>query len=280
DDSLNDLLTVMARLREPNTGCPWDLAQSYQTIASSTIEEAYEVVDAIDRQDYPQLKDELGDLLFQVIFYSQLAKEEGRFDFYEVAAGASAKLLRRHPHVFPSGKLDSRIDPDDRNLDRREESIKVSWERIKQEERTRKGYRGLLDDIPKALPAVMRSVKLQKRAASVGFDWPSAEGVYDKIQEELGELKVASDSNDQTDIEEELGDLLFTVVNLARHLKVGPEKALRRANTKFEERLQYLEQQAISQGESLSKQPTDILEKWWKQAKGRERKSESVTKKM
>jgi len=266
NDFIDDLLNLMTRLRDPETGCPWDLKQTYQTIVSSTLEEAYEVVDAIERKDYEQLKDELGDLLFQVVFYSQLGKEEGRFDFQQIVKDVTQKLLRRHPHVFPDGTLDSRRKSENQDLDH-EANIKQSWERLKQEERQQKGKKSLLDDIPKTLPATSRSVKLQKRAASVGFDWPSINGVYEKIQEELGELQRASSFDDQHKVEEELGDLLFTVINLSRHLSVEPEKALRLANYKFEQRLRYMEGQANFLSQPLSKQPLTVLEEWWQEAK-------------
>lgn len=263
---LSDLLALMARLREPVTGCPWDLAQSYQSITSSTLEEAYEVVDAIENRDYPQLKEELGDLLFQVVFYSQLAREDNFFDFQQVVSAVTAKLLRRHPHVFPDGTLASSVNPKEQADDshKRQNKIKASWERIKQQEREQKGHRGLLDDIPKALPATVRALKLQKRAAGEGFDWPSIDGVYDKLDEEIAELKAASSTEH---IEEELGDLLFTVINLARHLRVEPERALRHANGKFEQRFRAMEQMAIAGEQGLSEQSAETLGLWWDRAK-------------
>ncbi len=271
--NLNDLKLLMSRLREPEYGCPWDRAQSYKTIVSSTIEEVYEVVDAIEEENPQQLKEELGDLLFQIIFYSQLGKEDGIFDFDDIVSAITTKLLRRHPHVFPEGTLESRIDLNALNDDRQQEKIKASWERIKQEERQQKGHQAIMDDVPRALPATMRALKLQKRAASVGFDWENISGVYDKLFEEIDELKEAvsqsqeSISQQPSAIEEELGDLLFTVVNLARHLKIEPEMALRRANNKFEQRFRHMETTSREQGKALEQQSSETLEQWWQQAK-------------
>jgi len=268
--TIADLKTLMARLREPVYGCPWDQAQSYQTIAPSTLEEAYEVVDAIEQGSAQQLKEELGDLLFQVIFYSQLGVEEGEFDFDGIVSDLVAKLIRRHPHVFPDGTLASRINPSTLGSEDREAMIKSSWETIKKEEREQKGQMGLLDDVPAAFPALPRAAKLQKRTSRIGFDWPNTAGVYDKLNEEIAELKAAEQNKDADNIEEELGDLLFTVVNLSRHLKVDPESALRRANQKFEARFKVIEQIAAANKTALDghkKIPADELEKWWSEAK-------------
>ena len=268
--TIADLKTLMARLREPVYGCPWDQAQSYQTIAPSTLEEAYEVVDAIEQGSAQQLKEELGDLLFQVIFYSQLGVEEGEFDFDGIVSDLVAKLIRRHPHVFPDGTLASRINPATLGSEDREAMIKASWETIKKEEREQKGQMGLLDDVPAAFPALPRAAKLQKRTSRIGFDWPNTAGVYDKLNEEIAELKAAEQNKDADNIEEELGDLLFTVVNLSRHLKVDPESALRRANQKFEARFKVIEQIAAANKTALDghkKIPADELEKWWSEAK-------------
>lgn len=269
--TISDLKTLMARLREPVYGCPWDQVQSYQSIAPSTLEEAYEVVDAIEQGSPQQLKEELGDLLFQVIFYSQIGSEEGEFHFDGIVSSLTAKLIRRHPHVFPEGTLASRIDSALVGSDDREAMIKASWEMIKQEERQQKGQVGLLDDVPLAFPALPRAAKLQKRAARIGFDWPDTKGVYDKIAEELDELKAAERNQDADNTEEELGDLLFTIVNLSRHLKVDPESALRRANQKFEARFKVIESVAKAENKVLDgseKIPADILEQWWLKAKG------------
>ena len=269
--TINDLKTLMARLREPVYGCPWDQVQSYKTIAPSTLEEAYEVVDAIEQGKPQQLKEELGDLLFQVIFYSQLGTEDEAFNFDDIVSSLTAKLIRRHPHVFPEGTLKSRINPELVGSDDREAMIKASWEMIKQEEREQKGQPGLLEDVPLAFPALPRAAKLQKRAARIGFDWPDTAGVYDKIAEEIAELKTAEENNDKENIEEELGDLLFTVVNLSRHLKVDPESALRRANQKFEARFKAIEKFAQEENITLSgndKVSAEQLEQWWEKAKG------------
>jgi ATP diphosphatase len=257
----------MQRLREPETGCPWDQAQDYRSIAASTLEEAYEVVDAIEQEDYSQLKDELGDLLFQVIFYSQLGHEDGHFDFSAIVSSITSKLLRRHPHVFPDGTLTSRIDSTAINDERRQAFIKASWEKIKQEERAQKGQHALMNDIPHALPAIVRALKLQKRAATVGFDWENSVAVYEKIQEEIVELQAATIAAQQQSIEEELGDLLFSVINLARHLHVEPETALRRANHKFEYRFQQLEEIAKRENVTLSEQSVATLNQWWDEIK-------------
>ena len=235
--SIDDLLYLMARLRDPQTGCPWDIKQDYSTIAPSTLEEAYEVVDAIEKQDFVHLKEELGDLLFQVIFYSQLGKEENRFDFSGVVSDLVEKLVRRHPHVFPDGSLQSKID----NRHTLPTDVKARWEAIKQQERDAKGAQTLLADVPLNLPALSRAAKLQKRAASVGFDWVDVQGPIAKVREELEEVEEALLAGDQKAIEEELGDLFFAVVNVSRYLKIDPELALRNASQKFESRFNYIE---------------------------------------
>lgn len=261
--SVDDLLYLMARLREPGSGCPWDLKQSYKTIAPSTLEEAYEVVDTIEREDYDHLREELGDLLFQVIFYSQLGSEEERFDFPTIVDGLVGKLIRRHPHVFPDGTLASRVDdqasvPDD---------VKQRWEAIKQQERAEKGVRGVLDDVPTNLPALSRAAKLQKRAAGVGFDWPDVRGPLEKVREEATELEEAIAEGDRAAQEEELGDLLFAAANAARHLKIDPEAALRAANRKFERRFRQVEKGAGGAIHSMSLEQLDAL---WDRAKASE----------
>jgi ATP diphosphatase len=261
--SLDDLLLLMARLRDPNGGCPWDLKQTYETIAPSTIEEAYEVVDAIERKDYAHLKEELGDLVFQAIFYSQLAKEENLFNFADVIDVLVSKLIRRHPHVFPDGRLYS--DPASAGLS--EDAVKQNWEAIKSEERKEKGKTGLLADVPTGLPALTRALKLQKRAAQVGFDWPSVVGVCDKMREELAELESAIAAGERAEQEAELGDILFTCVNLARHLKIDPEAALRNANNKFSRRFSYMEDEAKQQQVELHNLSAAELDKWWENAK-------------
>lgn len=269
---VEDLLFLMQRLRDPDGGCPWDLKQSYRTIAPSTLEEAYEVVDAIEREDYPHLKEELGDLLFQTIFYSQLAAEEGRFSFADVVDTLVSKLIRRHPHVFTDGTLRGRAAASELT----DKHVKHNWEAIKQEERTQKGVEGLLADVPLALPAVVRAAKLQKRAARIGFDWPDSKGVMVKLLEEIRELNAALESADESAVAAEIGDLLFTCVNLARHLNVDPESALRATNNKFTARFQHMERAAGVAGKVLSLLPQAELEQLWQQAKRDETLSETV----
>lgn len=264
---LDDLLQLMARLRHPEHGCPWDLKQSYASIVPYTLEEAYEVADAIERGDFDHLPGELGDLLFQVVYYSQLATEEGRFGFAEVVDGITAKLIRRHPHVFPDGDLYAA--PDAARLE--EAAVKQRWEELKAEERAAKAEApeqlSLLDDVPQALPALSRAAKLQKRAAQVGFDWPEALPVLDKVREELDEVLEAMSENDPQAIAEELGDLLFAVANLARHLKVEPEAALRAANGKFERRFRFIEQALREAGRPIENCSLDELDALWGEAK-------------
>lgn len=268
---LDDLLQLMARLRHPEHGCPWDLKQSYASIVPYTLEEAYEVADAIERGDFDHLPGELGDLLFQVVYYSQLAAEEGRFGFAEVVDGITAKLIRRHPHVFPDGDLYAA--PDAQKLE--EAAVKQRWEELKAEERAARAAApeqlSLLDDVPQALPALSRAVKLQKRAAQVGFDWPEALPVLDKVREELDEVLEAMSENDPQAIAEELGDLLFVVVNLARHLKVEPEAALRAANGKFERRFRFIEQALRDAGRPIENCSLDELDALWGEAKKQEK---------
>ncbi|MBX7271514.1 nucleoside triphosphate pyrophosphohydrolase [Stutzerimonas chloritidismutans] len=268
---LNDLLHLMARLRDPQHGCPWDLQQNYASIVPHTLEEAYEVADAIESGDFDHLPGELGDLLFQVVYYSQLAREEGRFEFATVVDAITRKLIRRHPHVFPDGDLYG--SPELPRLD--EAAIKQRWEEIKAEERAEKAAApeqlSLLDDVPSALPALSRAAKLQKRAAQVGFDWPEALPVVDKVREELGEVLEAMSENDPQAIAEELGDLLFVVVNLARHLKVDPENALRAANGKFERRFRFIEQALREAGRPIESCDLEELDALWGEAKRAER---------
>lgn len=261
---LQDLLEIMSRLRDPATGCSWDLQQNYRSIASSTIEEAYEVVDAIEQEDYRHLREELGDLLFQVIFYSQLAKEEERFKFEDVVSELSAKLVRRHPHVFPAGTLESRRDP---GVPLDEKAIAKAWEAIKEEERVAKGAGGVLDDVPQALPAMTRAAKLQKRASRCGFDWPDTDGVFSQVDEELRELQEAVADADTDAVAEEAGDLLFSIVNLVRHLRLDGETVLRAANRKFERRFNYIEQRLAEEGSSPEQADVETMENLWRAAK-------------
>lgn len=264
--TLDDLLFLMERLRDPTHGCPWDLKQSYETIAPSTLEEAYEVVDAIERGDYPHLREELGDLLFQTIFYSQLAKEQNLFSFADIIDTLTAKLIRRHPHVFPDGHLYSTANDETSSTT----DVNQNWEAIKSSERQQKGMKGLLADIPLALPSLTRAAKLQKRAAQVGFDWPDVSQVMEKVEEELGELQHAMVQQTSEDIEAELGDLLFTCVNLARHLKIDPETALRKANAKFTSRFEQIEKAAEEEGVTLAQLTPSELDERWNAAKRRE----------
>jgi len=264
---LDDLLHLMARLRDPQHGCPWDLKQSYASIVPYTIEEAYEVADAIERGDFEHLPGELGDLLFQVVYYSQLAREEGRFEFAQVVDGITAKLIRRHPHVFVDGDLYG--VPDATRL--HEAAVRQRWEELKAEERAEKAAApeqlSLLDDVPHALPALSRAAKLQKRAAQVGFDWPAALPVVDKVREELDEVLEAMSENDPQAMAEEIGDLLFVVTNLARHLKVDPESALRAANGKFEQRFRFIEQALREAGRAMEDCDLEELDALWGEAK-------------
>lgn len=254
-NNIEKLLEIMARLREPDTGCPWDLEQDFSTIAPHTIEEAYEVADAIEREDWPDLQGELGDLLFQVVFYTQLGKEQGLFDFDEVAGGMAEKLVRRHPHVFGNAE------------ERDARGVRGRWEDIKAEERAGHDDQSALAAIAKALPALKRAQKLGKRAARVGFDWPDRQGVREKIDEELREVEQAAGARDRAAIEEEVGDLLFAIVNLARHLDVDAEQALARANRKFERRFRALEASIGADGLDIRDLDLDSLEQRWLDAK-------------
>ena len=255
--NIGKLLDIMRALRDPDTGCPWDLAQDFSTIAPYTIEEAYEVADAIHREDFDELRGELGDLLFQVVFYTQMASEKGYFDFDEVAGGIVDKMLRRHPHVFGS---------DD---ERAAGKVEGSWEEIKEQERAESGDNSALAGVAKALPALKRAQKLGQRAGRVGFDWPDRAGVREKIHEEIDELEGAVGTRDAGRIEEEFGDLLFAVVNLAGHLELDPEEALTCANFKFERRFRDMEAAITADGESIQKLSLETLDKYWREAKRR-----------
>jgi ATP diphosphatase len=260
--SITDLRYLMARLRDPKTGCPWDIKQTYKTIAPHTVEEVYEVIDAIERGDIQHLSEELGDLLFQIIFYSQLGEEDSQFDFDSVVSAITAKLLRRHPHVFPDGTLSSIRSGDS---PANEAEIKQTWERIKQQERSDKGEPRTLDDIPRALPALSRAVKLQKRAAATGFDWNEVSAVVAVLKEELAELEAEISRGDSQRIEEELGDLLFSAANLARHLSIDPEEALARGNHKFKRRFEGMED--IVGAGKFSQLSVEEMEQLWVQVK-------------
>ena len=264
--ALDDLLYLMQRLRDPITGCPWDLKQTFKTIVPYTLEEVYEVVDTIEREDYPHLKEELGDLLFQVVFYSELADEQTLFNFNDVVSTVVKKLVSRHPHVFPEGTLESVWQPGEFP---EESGIKKTWESIKKSERAEKGHHSVLSDIPASLPALTRAQKLQKRAANYGFDWPSIDGVLNKLAEETNELNEAINQDDQEGIEEELGDLMFTVVNMCRHFGLDAEMVLRKSSRKFEYRFQYIEDQVKAKELVLSEMSLDELDSLWNEAKQR-----------
>jgi nucleoside triphosphate diphosphatase len=248
---LQRLLWVMRRLRDPVGGCPWDLAQDSKSLARYALEEAYELVSAIESESDSALRDELGDVLFQVVFHAQLGQERGQFDFDQVAAGIAAKLERRHPHVF--GASDARDD--------------AHWETIKAQERAARGAAGVLDEVPVALPALSRAAKLGKRAATVGFDWPDAAGPRAKIMEELAEVEAASRGAPGSTVEAELGDLLLAVTSYARHLKVDPEEALRRANLRFESRFRAMEALAQRRGLALIGLSAADLDALWEAVK-------------
>ncbi|MBS3747982.1 MAG: nucleoside triphosphate pyrophosphohydrolase [Wenzhouxiangellaceae bacterium] len=253
--SIDRLLEVMDRLRDPEGGCPWDLEQTFRTIAPYTIEEAHEVADAIERDDLEHLKDELGDLLFQVVFHARLAREIGAFDFDEVAGAVADKLIRRHPHVFGDGPT---MDADTQT---------ESWERIKAAEREEAGMSSHIDGVPASLPPLRRAVKLQKRAARAGFDWPDLKPVLAKIREELGELEDELESGDRDRTEDELGDVLFAVANLARKLDIDADGALRRTNLKFESRFRAMENAASEAGQRFEDLDLDAQEALWQQVK-------------
>lgn len=258
-DELTRLLAIMARLRSPEGGCPWDIEQTFRTIAPYTIEEAYEVADAIERDDMAGLREELGDLLFQVVFHSRMAEEAGAFSFADVAAAISDKMERRHPHVFGEESY------------RTAEEQTRAWEVQKAEERAAKGASSLLDDVPHGFPGLTRAVKLQKRAARVGFDWTEAESVLDKFREEVDELVAASKSKDKDAVEDEFGDLLFVLANLSRHLDVDPEAALRRTNEKFMRRFRHIERRLADEGVDPKDASLEEMEDLWTEAKRIER---------
>ena len=257
---LESLLELMAQLRDPEHGCPWDRQQTYATIVPHTIEEAYEVADAIAREDWAELRSELGDLLFQVVFYAQIAREEGRFDFADVAQGIVEKMTRRHPHVFGA----------ERYADAAEQT--AAWERIKSVEKAATLQpMGVLDGVPLALPALTRAAKLQKKAARVGFDWGAVEPVLAKIEEEIGEIRheIAIHAAPER-LADELGDVLFAVANLARHLKLDPEAALRGTNAKFERRFRRIEQWLMEEGRTPDESTLAEMDALWNQAKREE----------
>jgi nucleoside triphosphate diphosphatase len=257
-DPFAEVIAIMARLRAPG-GCPWDREQTFDSIKRHTLEETYEVFDAIERRSWPDLKDELGDLLLQILFYAQMASEAGYFTIQDVAANLNAKLIRRHPHIFAGAEATDSA------------AVLRNWEQIKQTEKKASASQqtSILDDIPRSMPAMLEAGKLGSRAAKVGFDWPSADGLFDKLQEEIGELKAElapSAARSTSAVEAELGDILFTTVNLARHLKVDPESALRATNAKFRRRFAAMESTAGSSDALAASTPVQ-LDLLWNQAK-------------
>jgi len=261
------LIDIMVALRTPVTGCPWDLVQTFETIKPYTLEEAYEVADAIERADMDDLCDELGDLLLQVVFHARMAEEAGDFSFGDVVEAITKKMIRRHPHVFGISGVDNA------------KAVKVQWDQIKQEEKReraeKRAARGLTSDrkdgylgsVPRALPALTEALKLQQRAAKVGFDWSSPEPILDKIEEEIAELREALASGDKAKVADELGDLIFAVVNIGRHVDADPEMALRGTNTKFRRRFAHIETSLEKNGETLEGATLDRMEELWVQAK-------------
>lgn len=260
---IDQLLTLMACLRDSQKGCPWDQRQTVNTIAPYTLEETYEVLDAIERGDHEHLKEELGDLLFQIVFYAQIEREEGRFDFDDIVSGIVEKMLRRHPHVFPDGCLTSF----GQSSPFTEQELAGQWQKIKAQEKAHQKQQSLLDDVPVSMPAMMQADKLQKKAAKVGFDWDDTAPVFDKIREELDELESAMKEMDQDHIEAEMGDILFAMSNLARHVKVSPDIALNRTNVKFRRRFARIEALLSEQNKEISHCSLEELDQYWVQAK-------------
>ncbi|MBB2692399.1 UNVERIFIED_ORG: ATP diphosphatase [Rhizobium esperanzae] len=268
---ISRLIEIMAALRHPETGCPWDIEQNFQTIKPYTIEEAYEVSDAIERGDMDDLCDELGDLLLQVVFHARMAEEAGEFSFGDVVNAITTKMIRRHPHVFARSEADT---PD---------AVKIQWDEIKQAEKReraeRRARRGITEDfkggflgsVQRSFPALTEALKLQERAAKVGFDWSAPEPILDKIEEEIGELRVALRDGDREKVSDELGDLIFAVVNIGRHVKADPEQALRGTNTKFRRRFNHIENVLEAEGETLEAASLERMEEIWQAAKAIER---------
>ncbi|TRX55919.1 nucleoside triphosphate pyrophosphohydrolase [Thalassomonas sp. M1454] len=256
--SIDKLVWIMSKLRDPKQGCPWDLKQNFQSIVPHTLEEAYEVAEAIETNDYQELEQELGDLLFQIVFYARLGQEQNRFDFSDVVSAICEKLMRRHPHIFAEESFAN------------EAEVLVNWENEKAKERLAKNQqRSVLDDIPKALPALSQAAKIQKRCAHVGFDWDNIIDVLAKVKEEVNEVEVELNAAtvNQKLVNEEIGDLLFAVVNLARHAKQDPEKLLRQASRKFTKRFQYIEQHHFQQNLDIKQSSIEYLESLWLKAK-------------
>jgi len=271
--AIDRLLNIMTMLRDKQHGCPWDLEQTIKSLLPYTLEEVYEVADAIENNDLVELEDELGDLLFQVIFYAKIAQEQGAFDFQDIARAISDKLVRRHPHVFPGGDIEQFGIEQDISA----EQVVVNWEAIKEVEREEKRKKGgkkaaqtaesLLDDVPRALPAMERARKLQKRAAQVGFDWTEIGPVLEKLKEEVLEFEVALESGCPQRMSDELGDVLFAAINLARHGKIDPEVALRSTNRRFEKRFKWIESALTAQDKVLKETKLEELDALWNQAK-------------
>ncbi|EOV9546695.1 nucleoside triphosphate pyrophosphohydrolase [Cronobacter sakazakii] len=257
---IDRLLGIMKRLRDPQNGCPWDKEQTFATIAPYTLEETYEVLDAIAREDFDDLRGELGDLLFQVVFYAQMAQEEGRFNFDDICATISDKLERRHPHIFGDADFGSSAE------------VLANWEKTKSAERAEKAQHSALDDIPESLPALMRAQKIQKRCSAVGFDWTSLGPVVDKVHEEIDEVMHEAQQAviDEAKLEEEIGDLLFATVNLSRHLGAKAETALQKANRKFERRFRQVEAIIRAQGVEMEQASLDQMEAAWQRVKRQE----------
>ena len=260
DAGIERLLEIMRRLRDPQSGCPWDIEQDFATIAPCTIEEAYEVADAIEREAYDELKGELGDLLLQSVFHAQIAEEAGHFTFQDVVRTMSDKMVSRHPHVFGG-----------ESRDKSAEQQTLDWETIKAVERAGKEQKGALDGLAANLPALLRAHKLQKRAARVGFDWPDASHVLAKVTEEAAELEEARDSKDADALEDEFGDLLFVMVNLGRHLGIEPETALRRTNARFTRRFEQVEARLAARGKTPAQSDLAEMDALWDEVKFEER---------
>ncbi|MFN3321252.1 MAG: nucleoside triphosphate pyrophosphohydrolase [Allorhizobium sp.] len=268
---INRLLEIMAALRQPETGCPWDIVQTFETIKPYTIEEAYEVADAIERKDPDDLCEELGDLLLQVVFHARIAEEAGQFNFGDVVEAITRKMIRRHPHVFARSDADT------------PEAVKAQWDAIKQQEKAERLARrfargsaedpdtGYLGSVQRSFPALTEALKLQERAAKVGFDWSEAAPILDKIEEEIGELREALAENKPDKVKDELGDLIFALVNIGRHVGAEPEQALRGTNTKFRNRFNYIETSLQASGETLVDASLERMEELWQAAKGIQR---------
>jgi MazG family protein len=267
---ISALIAIMAALRTPKTGCPWDIEQDFASVAPYTLEEAYEVADAVERNDMVDLREELGDLLLQVVFHAQMAEEQQLFDFGSVVEAITTKLIRRHPHVFGNTR------------DLTPEQVKELWDSIKKEEKQERAEarrkagqpeqrQRYLNDIPMQFPALVRADKLTSKAAKVGFDWPTTREVLDKIEEELGEVKEALQAGNKDSIEDEIGDLLFAVANLARHAKIDPETALRRTNAKFERRFAAIEDALVDEGRNISQSNLEEMDRIWNAVKNREK---------